>query len=209
VAKVKRPRHRIIYNNHSHRKYRYTRGPWYYTRYISPFPRHYHPIGFRINVLPSPYIRIVIGGFPYFYYSGVYYQPYGSSYIVVGAPIGVFVSSLPEGFIAFSIGLATYYYINDTYYAWDDHRDGYVAVEKPADADEAIEKATSGRLVVYPNKDQSEEQQAQDRYECHRWAVSESGFDPTLEEEEYTAEDNDVYRRAIAACLEGRDYTVK
>jgi hypothetical protein len=209
VAKVKRPRHHITYPDHIRREYHYTRGPWYYDRYISPLPYHFHPIGYRITVLPSASIRIVYRGLPYFYYTGVFYRPYSSGYIVVSAPIGAFVSSLPDGFIAFSLGIATYYYVNDTYYLWDPYRSGYMVVEKPKGADEAIEKATSERLVVYPNKGQDEEQQAKDRYECHRWAVTEAGFDPTLEEEEFSASDRDVYRRALAACLEGRDYTVK
>jgi hypothetical protein len=34
-------------------------------------------------------------------------------------------------------------------------------------------------LVIYPGKGQSQTQQDQDRYECHRWAVQQSGFDPT------------------------------
>lgn len=209
VTTVKRPRHHITYDDRIRREYRYVRGPWYYTRYVRPYPRHFHSIGFRLRVLPGPYVRIMFGGFPYFYYSGVFYQSYNSGYIVVSAPIGAFVTSLPEGFIAFTIGLATYYYINDTYYTCDDRREGYVVVEKPAGADDAIASATTGRLIVYPNRGQDEEQQARDRYECHRWAVSESGFDPTLEEEEFSADDNNVYRRALTACLEGRDYTVK
>jgi hypothetical protein len=209
LTRIKRPKHRIIYRDHIKRKYRYIQGPWYYTRYLRPFPLHFHPLGYRINILPSPYVRLVISGLPYFYYSGVYYRPYNSGYIVVSAPIGAFVSSLPEGFIAFTIGLATYYFINDAYYVWDDVREGYVVVEKPDGADEAIKKATSERLMVYPNQGQNEEQQAKDRYECHRWAVTQSGIDPTLEEQEYTTEDNDAYRRAISACLEGRGYTVK
>jgi hypothetical protein len=209
VARVKRPRHHIIFPNHIRREYRYIRGPWYYTRYITPFPYHLHPIGFRINVLPTTSIRFVIGGLPYFYYTGVFYRPYGTGYIVVSAPIGAFVSSLPDGFIAFTIGVATYYYFNDTYYVWDEFRSGYVVVEKPTGADEAIKKATSERLVVYPNQGQSEDQQAKDRYECHLWAVTDSGFDPTMEEQEFATDDRDVYRRALAACLEGRGYTVK
>jgi hypothetical protein len=32
---------------------------------------------------------------------------------------------------------------------------------------------------AYPNAGQSEAQQAQDRFECHQWAVSQSGFDPS------------------------------
>lgn len=209
IATIKRPRHHIVYPEHIRHEYRYIRGPWYYNWYINPLPYHYYPIGHRINVLPSSSIRIVISGMPYFYYTGVFYRPFGSGYIVVGAPIGAFVSTLPDGFIALTLGVATYYYINDTYYLWDDHRSGYVVVKKPKGADEAIKKATKERLVVYPNKGQDEEQQAKDRYECHRWAVTEAGFDPTLEEEEFSADDRDVYRRALAACLEGRDYTVK
>ena len=34
-------------------------------------------------------------------------------------------------------------------------------------------------IYVYAANDQSEEQLAEDRYACHRWAVEESGFDPS------------------------------
>jgi hypothetical protein len=34
-------------------------------------------------------------------------------------------------------------------------------------------------LYVYPAKGQSQEQQNRDQYECHNWAVSQTGFDPT------------------------------
>jgi uncharacterized protein YcfJ len=33
-------------------------------------------------------------------------------------------------------------------------------------------------MYVYPAKGQSEQQLSTDRYECHRWAVTETGFDP-------------------------------
>ena len=35
------------------------------------------------------------------------------------------------------------------------------------------------QLMIYPMKGQSSEQQSKDRYECHVWAVQQSGFDPT------------------------------
>jgi hypothetical protein len=35
-------------------------------------------------------------------------------------------------------------------------------------------------LFVYPKNGQSSQQQDTDRYECPRWAVSKSGFDPTV-----------------------------
>src|SRR5690606_32924464 len=63
------------------------------------------------------------------------------------------------------------------------------------------------KLYVYPAAGQSEEQLADDRYECHVWAAEQSGHDPTLgagsrrEAEEYT--------RAFTACMEGRNYVVR
>ncbi len=35
-----------------------------------------------------------------------------------------------------------------------------------------------GDVFIYPNKGQSQEQQERDKFQCHSWAVRESGFDP-------------------------------
>jgi hypothetical protein len=35
-------------------------------------------------------------------------------------------------------------------------------------------------VIVYPAKGQSQEQQSRDRYECHSWAVQQTGYDPTM-----------------------------
>ena len=37
-----------------------------------------------------------------------------------------------------------------------------------------------GQPFAYPNGGQSQEQQANDRFQCHQWAVSQTGFDPTM-----------------------------
>ena len=34
-------------------------------------------------------------------------------------------------------------------------------------------------LIIYPSKGQSAQQQSQDRYECHTWAVQQTGYDPS------------------------------
>jgi len=39
--------------------------------------------------------------------------------------------------------------------------------------------ALAQQLIVYPSQGQSQDQQDKDRYECHTWAVQQSGFDPT------------------------------
>lgn len=197
------------YKLYKRRKYIYYHTPWYNSWFVAPIHWRYHRVGFKVVYLPTPNIRIVVRGATYFYYQGIYYRPHSGSYVVVAAPFGAVVSTLPVGVIAFTLGLSTYYYVNDTYYLWDGTRDGFVVVEKPRGADQAMEEATQGRLIVYPNKGQSEEQQAKDRYECHLWAVSESNVDPTLENQSFTQTEIEDYRRAMTACLEGRDYTVK
>src|ERR1700733_11891658 len=72
----------------------------------------------------------------------------------------------------------------------------------------------SDNLTITPKNGQSEKQQWADRYECHKWAKDQSGFDPTQRTPEgVTAEEinsrRDQYRRAFSACLEGRGYTVQ
>ncbi|HEY8518836.1 MAG TPA: hypothetical protein VIN61_02050 [Gammaproteobacteria bacterium] len=63
------------------------------------------------------------------------------------------------------------------------------------------------KLYVYPAGGQSEQQMADDRYDCHVWAVDESGHDPTLGMGR--REEADAYRRAFTACMEGRNYVVR
>jgi hypothetical protein len=39
--------------------------------------------------------------------------------------------------------------------------------------------AQGSSLYIYPLKNQSQQQQNQDRYECHSWAVQQTGYDPS------------------------------
>lgn len=189
---------------YQHENYRY------HTYFLAPIKRHYPPLDYRVTLLPRTYVRIVVSGWPYFYYDGIFYRQYIGGYIVVRAPIGAVVNLIPLGFIAFSLGGFTYYYVNDTYYIWDEEHEAYVVVDKPDGAEKAMAEATEGRIFAYPKQGQSEEQQAKDRYECHRWAVSETGVDPTIvDEDKISLKDKRDYRRAISACLEGRGYSVR
>lgn len=71
------------------------------------------------------------------------------------------------------------------------------------------------RLFVYPRLGQSEKQQADDQYQCHRWAVDKTGYDPTdlkpgkSEDKQKNSRLLDDYLRAMGACLDGRGYSVK
>jgi len=65
---------------------------------------------------------------------------------------------------------------------------------------------SAGDVYVYPRNGQTEEQTQNDRYECHSWAVSQSGFDPTSSQPGGDAAD---YRRAMVACLDARGYSAR
>jgi hypothetical protein len=72
---------------------------------------------------------------------------------------------------------------------------------------------TGTKVFVYPRNGQSADQQAHDRYECYRFAVTQSGFDPMRSSgaapQASRAEPQSDYDRAQAACLEGRGYTIR
>ncbi len=53
--------------------------------------------------------------------------------------------------------------------------------------------------IVYPSRGQSAQQTEADRQECNRWATTQPN----------AMADASVFQRAVAACLEGRGYTVK
>lgn len=52
------------------------------------------------------------------------------------------------------------------------------------------------RMFVYPAKGQSEEQLERDRYECHTWAVQQTGFDPSRN-------DAQTYQRVVVQPAPG------
>lgn len=67
-------------------------------------------------------------------------------------------------------------------------------------------------VAITPRNGQSADQEAMDRYQCYRFAVAQTGFDP-LASNHGTAPGNlargdSEYSRAQAACLEERGYTV-
>jgi hypothetical protein len=136
-----------------------------------------------------------------------------------------FLPILPIGYATYYWGGLPYYYYDNAYYTWDAGYNGYVATDPPpVDANGSSEgsgnnvesnagdsgAAASGGasdLYVYPRNGQSDEQTSTDRFECHKWAVSQTGFDPTRSTNAQGGVD--AYRRAVAACLDARGYSAK
>jgi hypothetical protein len=151
----------------------------------------------------------------YWFHGGHWYRSYGGGWAVWGAPLGLFVPFLPLYFTTVWWNGFPYYYANDTYYLWNDDRHQYQIVAPPdgIEAGGTTQSPPSNQLFIYPKNGQSSAQQETDRYECHRWAVNQSGFDPTASgggvEPGAAPAKRNAYFRSQAACLEGRGYTVK
>jgi len=172
---------------------------------------HYYPRrGYVVHDLPPPYHRVHYRDQDFFFYGGVWYRPYGRRYVVVAPPVGVVIPTLPAFYTTLWIGGIPYYYANDTYYVWRPDREGYLVTEPPAGVTEHEPAPVSEELFIYPKQGQSEQKQADDRYACHRWSVTQTNFDPTLPPENGdTGDKREDYQRAMRACLEGRGYSVR
>jgi hypothetical protein len=175
--------------------------------------QYYPNRGLAVREVPRGAVALEHRGGRYWYGGGVWYAPRGPRWFVVAPPIGVYVPILPPFYTTVWFGGMPYYYANDAYYVWRDGERGYEVVEPPADVAPSNEMPVSEEVYMYPRAGQSPEQQAKDRYECHRWAADQTGFDPTQAAGGVAAGEaqrkRGEYHRAMSACLEGRGYSVK
>jgi uncharacterized protein YraI len=117
----------------------YGRSPWQYNHR----PRY----GSIHRVLPSNHFRLFLGGVPFFYAAGVYFQPGSQGYVVVPPPLGIRVQVLPEGCSPFYYGDRRYYSCGDVFY--EERGAEYVVINRPAsyrliaDAGDEVEINTS------------------------------------------------------------------
>jgi hypothetical protein len=167
-------------------------------------------------------------GFNRGYWGGGYWRGgyWPRAYYGWGYPL--FLGVLPAVYATYWWGGVPYYYANDVYYTYNPSQQGYVVTDPPpvdnGDSDSAggngnynsaepgqvqsndsTANTNSSNVYAYPKSGQTDEQQSTDRYECHKWAVAQSGFDPTHTSQ---ASGNSAdYRRAMTACLDGRGYS--
>jgi hypothetical protein len=181
---------------------------------------YYPRPGFVVGALPGSYTVVSGWGAPYYYGAGAWYRPYGPRFVVVGAPIGAVVPFLPPYYATYWVGGVPYYCAGDTYY--QGVPGGYAVVGAPPnlppqpqqDADYGSSGSSEDEeLFIYPERGQSESRQSDDRYACHRWAVDQSGYDPTRALEGVQSASGggsrSDYQRAMTACLSARGYSVR
>jgi len=175
--------------------------------------RYYPSRGYRFNNLPRRHFEIRYRNRPYFYSSGIWYLRTGAQFIVTVPPLGIVVPFLPPFYTTLWVSGVPYYYANDVYYAWKPERNGYVVTNSPQDINEQEIQLLPEQLFIYPKQGQSEQKQSDDRYQCHRWAVNQTAYDPSQAPENMSQQalgiKRENYQKAIKTCLEGRGYTVR
>ena len=175
--------------------------------------RQYPGPGFVTDVLPGGARMVMYNRDRYYFQGGVWYRPFARGYKVVIPPVGLIVPFLPPFYTTIWVGNLPYYYADGVYYTWRARERVYVVSDPPPEQ-EVVEQASLPKdLYIYPKETQSKEQQATDRYECHRWAVGETDFDPTqpsgnVASGQQVSKRTD-YDRAMKACLEARNYSVQ
>jgi len=129
-----------------------------------------------------------------------------------------FLPVLPFGYATFWWGGVPYYYSDNLYYTWSPADNGYVVTTPPPvegePADQGGSAGAAGApadsaadVYLYPRNGQSDQQMANDRYECHSWAAGQTGFDPTRGGQQ--SGNRDDYRRAMISCLDARGYSAR
>jgi hypothetical protein len=81
------------------------------TRFWSSFS-----FGARRHGLWAGYVQLFVGGSPYYYDDGIYYQQAGDDYQEVYPPVGASITSLPDGAFEIDAGNITYYYAGGAFY---------------------------------------------------------------------------------------------
>lgn len=178
------------------------------------WPGSRYGVGFAwfLPVLPFGYATYYWGGLPYYYYDNAYYQwdPSYNGYVATDPPPVAQSGSnepapgdVPDGSDAPSADYVPAPQSNDSPLPESSNS----VASSAASAGPRGNWGGAADIFVYPRNGQSEQQTATDRFECHKWSVSQTGFDPTRSVNlQGTSTD---YRRAMGACMDARGYSVK
>lgn len=168
---------------------------------------YYPPRGYAVTAVPRGSLGVRFGASRFWFDSGVWYQPVGGRFVVTLPPIGIVLPILPNAFVTLSVGGAPYFYANGVYYASAPGR-GFVVVAPPPGAElaapapvaaPAAETVPLPEPIVYPRQGQSPAQTETDSRACNRWATTQRN----------AMADAQVFQRAVAACMDGRGYTLR
>ncbi|MEK1909924.1 MAG: DUF6515 family protein [Pseudomonas chlororaphis] len=166
----------------------------------------YRP-GYVIDRFPDRHDRVPYRGRDYYFSGGYWYRPEGPRYVVVRPPYGIRVAYLPDYAREVWIGSALFFLAAGAYYSYEASTQQYVVVEPPV-ASPPPQAGNDYNVLAYPVSGQSPQQINQDRYDCYRWAVQQSGFDPAAMTYPPAPQVVQTYRQAQGGCLSSRGYQV-
>lgn len=170
----------------------------------------YRP-GYVVDRFPDRNYRVPYRGQDYFFSGGYWYRPQGPRYVVVTPPYGIRVQYLPDYAREVWVGSALFFLAAGSYYTYEAASQQYVVVQPPT-AVPTPQPAPQGNgydVVAYPANGQSPAQVQQDGYDCYRWAVQQSGFDPRTVTYAPAPAVVQTYRQAQGNCLTSRGYQVQ
>ncbi len=206
--------------NYAGVSYRFADGIWFEPRgpvFIVIAP----PIGLLVSTLPPFATSIQNHGETYLYSNEIYYRarPDLGGFEVVNDPeqtspdtAAGAAPAVPAGIAGKSVATA---FTLQTASIATDVPVGAVAVPLAASAPKPqpsmVAAAPTNKVIAYPKNGQTAEQQARDHYDCYRFGVDQSGFDPMSSgaPSAPNTERHSDFNRAQTACLEGRGYTVR
>ena len=210
--------------------------PYHVHRDLNHGHDHVYPDrGSVLRDLPHGAVTVNYAGLSYQFADGVWFEPRGPAYLVVEPPIGLVVPTLPPFMTALNTGSETILYGNDTYYRARPDIGGYEVVNDPADsAPQSASMAGAATVAAAPvvvaaaaqpsatpaltppppaaapppvASVKNADDQARDQYECYRFAVSQTGFDPMRVNSAQAAAQQGNYERARSVCLSARGYS--
>ncbi|MCF5654290.1 DUF6515 family protein [Pseudomonas poae] len=174
-------------------------------------PGPQHRPGYVIDRFPDRNYRVPYRGQDYFFSGGYWYRPQGPRYVVVTPPYGIRVQYLPDYAREVRVGGSLLFLAAGAYYAYEESTRQYVVVQPPAEAPPPPPppQGEGYDVVAYPANGQSPAQVQQDGYDCYRWAVQQSGFDPRTVTYAPDPAVVQAYRQAQGNCLSSRGYQVQ
>jgi len=118
------------------------------------------------------------------------------------------------------LGSSLFFVAAGTYYTYEQNTQEYVVAEPPQGVEpvyspqqpqpQPIQQAANPYdVVAYPPNGKPQQEIEQDRYDCYRYAVQQSNFDPASAGYQPAPEVLGVYRQAMASCYAGRGYSIQ
>ncbi|MCU1727746.1 glycine zipper family protein [Pseudomonas sp. 7P_10.2_Bac1] len=169
----------------------------------------YRP-GYVIDRFQGEYHQVPYHGQNFFFSAGYWYRPQGPRYVVVQPPYGIRVTVIPNYAREVWVGNSLFFVAAGAYYTYQPATQDYIVVEPPVTIVQPAPQPVSNGydVVAYPMNGQTPAQINQDRYDCYRWAVDQSHFDPAHAAYAPAQSVVQTYRQAEGNCLNSRGYQV-